>query len=320
MCVISLSLSSQQRILSRARKRQDAAEKYPSSFPLPLLQVVFRYPIFPFLLLAYFLTRAHCFDGLLVVLPETSRSFNVHVQKQRTRTSELTPHRVLACANFVRNASHAATCLPPPSPTTQLPPRRLDAPLKFAIADDKNILLLPADELNALIDAGVEFVQARENMSQVEDGAAVVVDLVEDVVAEEFEVVALAGLAPGVGGLVQVRRGVGGGWWGGFGPLEDGVEFGEEADEAAVFELGHHVRSQVVVVGEAAVEGGHDVVGNVADEGVDVVFGAGGYGFVGWVVWVELWRREQPLKTCSQPVGVASTDKLQSLGRVVVCD
>ena len=63
-------------------------------------------------------------------------------------------------------------------------------------------------------------------MAQVEDWLAIHVNLVEDVVAEELDDIALAVLAPfGVAFVL--------------GALIDGVELGEEADETAVLELAH---------------------------------------------------------------------------------
>ena len=62
-------------------------------------------------------------------------------------------------------------------------------------------------------------------MSDVHNWPAHLVDLVEDVVAEELEDVAVAGLGP-----AGVARELG--------ALVDEGEFGEEAEEAAVGELG----------------------------------------------------------------------------------
>ncbi|KAK1056727.1 hypothetical protein LTR33_013821, partial [Friedmanniomyces endolithicus] len=86
-------------------------------------------------------------------------------------------------------------------------------------------------------------------MSQIQYRTPLGIALVENVVPEEFEIVAFACFGPGgghvgvggVGGEVGVLVVVGGGGHGHLGPFEHDVEFGEEADEAAVFELAHEV-------------------------------------------------------------------------------
>ena len=95
--------------------------------------------------------------------------------------------------------SSPTTSSPPRAiPATQLPPSSFHAPLKLAVADNEDILFLAADELDALIDPGVQLIQTRDLMAQIQDRPPLVVDLVEDVVAEQLEVVALAGFGPGV--------------------------------------------------------------------------------------------------------------------------
>ena len=77
-----------------------------------------------------------------------------------------------------------------------LRPSTLKTPLHLPIAHDENILLIAADKLDLLLDSRIQLVQASDNMAEIEHGAAFVVDLVENIVAEELEHVALAILRP----------------------------------------------------------------------------------------------------------------------------
>ena len=85
---------------------------------------------------------------------------------------------------------------------TSAPKRRLDARLDLAVADDEAALLVARDEHDALVRARVELVEAGEDVREVHDRPADLVDLVEDVVPEKLHDVAVAGLGPS--GLVVV--------------------------------------------------------------------------------------------------------------------
>ena len=105
-------------------------------------------------------------------------------------------------------------------------------------------------------------------MSQIHHRIALRIHLVEDVVPEELDGVALARLRP----LLAI-----------FGTFGDEVELGHEAHDAGVFELAVQVRGQLVVGVEGGVEGAHEVGVEAGDEFVD----AGGLGGVGHAEEVE---------------------------------
>jgi hypothetical protein len=56
----------------------------------------------------------------------------------------------------------------------------------LAIGDDEAGLRVARDEGDALVDAGVELVEAGQDVGQIDERAAALVDLVEDKVAEEL--------------------------------------------------------------------------------------------------------------------------------------
>ena len=90
--------------------------------------------------------------------------------------------------------------------TTEISPRSFHAPLKFAVANDEDVLFLAADKLDALVNTRVELVETCEHVTQVENWTTFMVNLVEDVVPEELQVVAFTGLAPCIRWLVEMCR------------------------------------------------------------------------------------------------------------------
>lgn len=56
----------------------------------------------------------------------------------------------------------------------------------LSIADDEAGLCVARDQGDALVDAGVELVEAGQNVRQVDEGPSSLIDLVKDVIAEEL--------------------------------------------------------------------------------------------------------------------------------------
>ena len=79
----------------------------------------------------------------------------MHIPMVRSELTSLYKQR-LEPIHSVNSASPSTSTVSP----TELSPSSLHAPLKFTVADNEDILLLAADELDALVDAGVEFVEA----------------------------------------------------------------------------------------------------------------------------------------------------------------
>lgn len=144
--------------------------------------------------------------------------------------------------------------------------------LELGVRDDKVRVVAPAREADPLVGAGVQLVEAREHVPDVEDGPAGLVDPVEHVVAEELEGVPVAVLGP-ARVVVELL------------PLVDHAQLHEQAHDAAVLELPLELAGEHVGVLQVLVEALDHVVGHARDELVGALFAG---------------RQEEPLHQVAQ--------------------
>ena len=110
------------------------------------------------------------------------------------------PQSILISPTMLLHLSRALNAqvdLPPPrssssSSFTQLAPRTLEPPLDLAITHHEQILLVSRNQLYLLIYACIQFVETSHDVPKVQHGSSVCVHLMEDVVAEQLEVVSFA--------------------------------------------------------------------------------------------------------------------------------
>ena len=75
-------------------------------------------------------------------------------------------HNSLSCALNLSTSRHVKLSAPASAISpTELSPRSFHASLKFAVADDEDVLLLAADKLHALVNASVELIETCKHVS-----------------------------------------------------------------------------------------------------------------------------------------------------------
>lgn len=68
--------------------------------------------------------------------------------------------------------------------------------LHFLVADNEAALLITADQSDLLVTTSIEFVNTSKHVAEIDDGVALGVHGVENVIAEELEEIALPGIRP----------------------------------------------------------------------------------------------------------------------------
>jgi hypothetical protein len=144
----------------------------------------------------------------------------------------------------------------------QLIPSQCDLLLYLLVRDIKDSLLISACQSDHLIRSGIELIQAGYHMTKITNGFAICTDLMEDIVSEQLESIALANFRPLNISIV-------------FRTFIDIAEFAQETGNATVFKLSAE-ESYVVIIGvKGAVVGRDDVARDTTDKFVNAL-GIGG--------------------------------------------
>lgn len=113
--------------------------------------------------------------------------------------------------------------------------RGIDELFELCIRDDEVVLVVPGRQPNAFIGPCIQLVEGVQHVAHVENRSALLVDAVENMIAEEFEWETISMFGPA--GIVVV-----------LGPFIDHTQLHKETGKASIFELPVQFRRERVLV------------------------------------------------------------------------